>query len=112
MSMTTSVVASALARWAGMAARFLQQALNGLNRGGHDYPDLVLDGVITPIAIQAIRAFLAKRGTDGQTVLLKALNVLQRAYYLEIARSRPENETFVYGWLKNRVEICEKGETI
>ena len=74
----------------GKAAKFLQQALNGLNRQGQDYDDLVADGVIGPIAVHALRVFLMKRSMDGQAVLLKALNTLQGAYYLEIAQTRSE----------------------
>lgn len=50
-----------------------------------------------------LSAFLDIRGKEGEEVLLKALNCSQGAYYLNITESRPANEEFIYGWLKNRV---------
>ncbi|TFU06142.1 hypothetical protein EUV02_03780 [Polymorphobacter arshaanensis] len=86
------------------AAGFLQTALNALNRGGQDYPDISPKGpVCGPQTIAALTKYIKVRGADGITVLLTALNVLQGARYLEIATNSPKQETFVYGWLKNRV---------
>lgn len=48
-------------------------------------------------------AFLAKRGAGGERVLLKAVEALQGAHYINIAEARPSQEAFVYGWLANRV---------
>ncbi len=86
-----------------VAAGFLQRALNALNRGARDYPDLARDGVIGPKTIAALDAFLGVRGTAGETVLLKAVEALQGARYLDLAEIRPANESFVYGWLTNRI---------
>lgn len=87
------------------AGRMLQRSLNVLNRQGADYGDLVADGVLGPMSIAALRAYLAKRGPAGAAVLLRALNALQGAAYIELAERRAKDEAFVYGWLKNRVEI-------
>jgi lysozyme family protein len=86
-----------------VAATFLQRALTALNRNGRDYPDLVPDGRIGPATLAALDAFLAVRGTQGETVLLRALEALQGERYLRLAERRPANEAFLYGWLANRL---------
>ena len=86
-----------------VAAGFLQRALNALNRGAIDYPDMTVDSVIGPMTIAALKAFLAKRGPAGEIVLVKALDALQGERYLTLAESRPANEAFVYGWIANRI---------
>lgn len=88
----------------GQAARFLQTSLNVLNRQGADYPDQAVDGVLGPVSIAALRAYLAKRAAKGgMTVLLRALNCQQGAAYIALAERRAKDEAFVYGWLLNRV---------
>jgi len=86
-----------------VASAFLQRALNALNRGARDYPDLARDGAIGPKTLAALDAFLALRGAAGEEVLLKAIEALQGARYLDLAEKRPANESFVYGWLANRI---------
>jgi len=86
-----------------VGSMFLQRALNGLNRQGADYADLLADGDIGPATLAALRAYLRKRGPEGEEVLLRALNVLQGARYIELAEKRTANEAFLYGWLRTRV---------
>ena len=86
-----------------VAVGFLQRALNALNRGASDYPDIANDGLIGPRTLAALDAFLAHRGTAGETVLLRAVEALQGERYLSLAERRPANEAFLYGWLANRV---------
>lgn len=85
------------------ASRFLQRALNVLNRGATAYPDIVADGQIGRMTLFALDQYLDQRGAVGVTVLLSALNGLQAARYIEIAEERPSQEEFEYGWLLNRV---------
>jgi len=87
------------------AIMFLQQALNAFNNQGTLYADIVEDGVIGKATFTALHAFYAKRGAKGGKVLLKALNVLQGARYIDLSQKRQANETFVFGWLLNRVEL-------
>jgi lysozyme family protein len=87
----------------GTAAGFLQRALNALNREARDYPDLKVDRSVGPATIAALDAFLKKRGKAAESVLLKAVEALQGAHYLNIAEARPSQEAFVYGWLANRI---------
>jgi lysozyme family protein len=86
-----------------VAVGFLQRALNALNRGARDYPDVLLDGRIGPQTLGALDGFLATRGPAGETVLLKALEALQGERYVSLAERRPAKEAFLYGWLANRL---------
>lgn len=86
-----------------VAIGFLQRALNALNRGASDYPDIAADGRIGAATLTALTAFLAHRGAGGETVLLRAIEALQGERYLTLAERRPANEAFLYGWLANRV---------
>lgn len=87
------------------AGKILQRALNALNRGAADYPDVQTDGVVGPMTISAFRRYMAIRGDDGQTVMLRALNSLQGALYIAAAEARPANERFVFGWFMQRIVI-------
>jgi lysozyme family protein len=85
-----------------VAASFLQRALNALNRGATDYPDIVVDGRIGAATLGALDRFLATRPAGGE-VLVKAVEALQGERYLSLAERRPANEAFLYGWLANRL---------
>jgi lysozyme family protein len=87
------------------AKPMLQRALNALNRQGRDFADIATDGQIGPGTLSALATFLAKRGKDGEAVLLRVLNSLQCVRYLEISEKRPANEEFFFGWVLNRVVI-------
>jgi lysozyme family protein len=87
------------------ASKFFQRALNVLNGQARDYPDIQVDGAIGAGTIAAFGALLKKRGLLGETVMLRALNCLQGARYIELAEGRSGNEDFEFGWLANRVGI-------
>jgi len=84
-------------------ATWLQRWLTAFNRQGQDYPNLVADGVIGAKTIEALKAFLAKRGPRGELVLLVALNCSQGHRYLELSEGREANEDFLFGWVAERV---------
>lgn len=86
-----------------VASIFLQKALNTFNNQGQDYPDLKVDGDVGPATIAALKALLAKRGQDGETVMLRALNALQGEHYISIGANRPVSEAFEFGWFLKRV---------
>ncbi len=87
-----------------VAVAFLQRALTALNRNGRDYPDLTPDGRIGPATLGALdRFFAAREAAGGEAVLRRALEALQGERYIRLAERRPANETFLYGWLANRV---------
>ena len=85
--------------------KWLQRWLNAFNNQQKPYPDLVADGQIGPRSISALKSYLAARGKDGEEVMLRALNCSQGQRYLELAEGRPANESFVYGWVKERVKL-------
>lgn len=85
------------------AIRFLQRALNALNREQYDYADLVRDGVFGKATRAALRGFITRRGRQGEAVLGKAIEALQASHYIDLAERRPANEAFLYGWLANRI---------
>ncbi|AHY06831.1 glycoside hydrolase family 108 protein [Serratia plymuthica] len=86
-------------------SKWLQRWLNAFNQQGKLYPDLIADGQIGTRTVIALQAFLVARGSEGEGVLLKALNCSQGARYLELAEQRAANESFVYGWVKERVAL-------
>lgn len=88
-----------------VAAVFLQRCLNCLNLKGEMYTDIVADGEIGPGTIGALKTFLNVRGKEGAVVLLKALNCLQGARYVELCEANVRQETFLYGWLRERIGI-------
>jgi lysozyme family protein len=89
----------------GTAATYLQISLNAFNHRGRRYSDIAVDGSIGPATLGALGAFLQWRGGDGAKTLLKALNCLQGARYLDLAQRREKDEDFVYGWIKNRIAL-------
>jgi len=94
----------------GRAAEFLQRCLNVFNLEGSRYADVLVDGRIGQVTLDALRAFLRWRGEKGVAVLLTALNCVQAVRYIEIAENNPSQESFAYGWILNRVSL-PKGPT-
>lgn len=82
----------------GVAASFLQRALNVLNRSGRDYANLVLDGQIGTRTVAVLNGH--RRPAD----VLKVLNILQGNKYIEICEARESQEEFASGWL-SRVSL-------
>ncbi|EPP1032563.1 glycoside hydrolase family 108 protein [Cronobacter turicensis] len=85
--------------------RWLQRWLNVFNRQQSSYQDLIVDGVIGKDTLNALKAYLERRGKEGEGVLVKALNCTQGDYYLDITEKREANEAFIYGWLRERVAL-------
>ncbi|PWC14227.1 hypothetical protein B4923_04790 [Brenneria roseae subsp. americana] len=86
-------------------SKWFQRWLTALNDGGRLYPDLSPDGSIGPCTISALRDYLTARGSAGEQVLLRALNCSQGSRYLELAEQRAVNEAFLYGWVRERVNL-------
>jgi lysozyme family protein len=81
-----------------IGAKFLQTALNVSNKNGKSYPDLTKDGKIGPKTIAALNKH------ENQKDLLKVLNVLQGARYIDIMERDPSQEVFFRSWF-NRVSL-------
>lgn len=90
----------------GTAAIFLQRALNVLNRRGLDYPDIKVDGGIGPATAAALAAYLKRNPQNGESIVLKVLNCLQGARYVELGESVPDDETFENGWFATRIGLA------
>lgn len=88
------------------AKPLLQRALNLLNNQGKEgWPDLAVDGIYGPATLNALNAFLKKRGKDGAQALLRVLNIMQGQRYIEICERNPSQEKYFFGWVLNRVVI-------
>lgn len=85
------------------AAEFFQEALNSLNSRGADYPDVKVDGDIGPASLNAFRAFKKRRGATATVIMLRALDALQGAHYMRLARDNSKFESFLNGWLLHRI---------
>lgn len=87
-------------------SRWLQQCLNVLNDQGRLYPNIAEDGRIGPVTIRTLDTYLRqRRSQDGERVMLRALNSLQGAFYIDLATRRPKDQAFIFGWLRQRVVI-------
>lgn len=82
---------------AGVAARFLQEALNLCNDRERLYPDILVDGEVGSVT----RRTLAMANGDR---VFKTMNLLQGERYINILRRNESQEKYWGGWM-NRV-IC------
>lgn len=87
---------------------WLQRLLNVGNRQQLDYPDVKADGLMGALSIAAMKAFLKRRGTNGEVVLYNALNGLQSAYLTQLAERREKDEEFWFGWQLNRIDFLKR----
>ncbi len=85
------------------AAEWFQEALNGLNSRGADYPDIIVDGDVGPGTLNAYAAFKRRRGAAATLTMLRALDALQGAHYMRLARDNSKFESFLNGWLLHRI---------
>lgn len=85
--------------------KWLQRWLNVYNQQGRYYADISVDGKIGPGTLAALSAFLKLRGPEGDAVLVTSINCSQGQRYLELAESKNGNESFIYGWIKNRIRL-------
>lgn len=87
----------------GVAAKYLQRALNTLNREATDFPDIEVDGAIGKMSLYCLKSYLDKRGKTGESVLFKLLNDQQGVGYMERAERNKSLERFMTGWVDTRV---------
>lgn len=85
------------------AGMWLQRSLNVFNQNSRLYKDIPVDGVIGMLTVASLSDYLRGRAKDGEVVLLRALNGLQTAFYIELAEKREKDEAFVFGWIRTRV---------
>jgi lysozyme family protein len=82
----------------GTAGIFLQRVLNVSNVGGNYYPDLKIDGNIGAVTIAALNKH------PRPVNVLKGLNCLQGAKYIEICEANPAQEKYYHGWMERVME--------
>lgn len=83
----------------GRSARWFQQALNHLSRGGADFPLVAVDGQIGAQTLAAYRALEGKRGrVKACELVLKLLDAQQGAHYMSL--NKP---VFIVGWADKRL---------
>jgi len=88
----------------GRAAKFLQRALNNLNKNEKIYKDITEDGKIGKNTLKALDACIAYRGDEN---IYKILNILQGMHYLDYMKKSSTQEKYAYGWL-SRVNFIKK----
>lgn len=81
----------------------LQRVLNLLNLEQKLFKDLKVDGIYGAKTLEALEATLNKRGREGELVILRMLNSLQGARYIDLAEKKESQEAFIFGWFLNRV---------
>ncbi len=92
-----------MGKGSGRPIKWLQEALNALNKEGSKWPDIEEDGKIGPTTIRMINAALTF--SDMKECILKLLNADQAVRYKKITAAREANEAFIKGWLLNRVAM-------
>jgi lysozyme family protein len=80
------------------AVRFLQNALNLLNRNQKNYNDLIVDGWLGRQTLKVLSKHLKQDGNT--TALLKLMNVQQGARYVAIMVNDSTQERYARGWLR------------
>lgn len=86
------------------AGTWLQEALTISNRGGKDYADIKVDGVMGSGSLTALKAMFDKNGYKPSSKhLLRSLICAQGNHYKTITLANPSQESFYWGWL-NRLE--------
>ncbi len=95
------------------AGKWLQMALNALNRQQKDFKDIAVDGGIGNGTINALNAFIKVRGkSNALSTIQMALIGQQANHYISISVTNPDNEEFVYGWLQRcsrHIELYVEG---
>lgn len=84
----------------GRSARFLQSALNYMNRNGILFESLIVDGAIGPASLNAL-----EKCVEDEDVLLAMLNTLQGQHYMNYMDKNPSQKKYARGWFR-RVKFC------
>lgn len=88
----------------GSAVKYLQKALNKLNRNGKDYPNIAEDGGLGPATLHAYTRLMATESFRHRSreriirILLKWMNYYQLERYERIVENNEEQECFIFGW--------------
>jgi len=90
------------------AARWFQQSLNALSRGGKDWPLIVVDGALGQQTLDAYVALESKRGKrKACELVIKTLETFQANHYINL--NMPD---FTVGWIDRRIGNVDYSECI
>lgn len=88
------------------AGRKIQRVCNAFNydkaTGQRLFPDLVEDGILGPRSLAALATLIQRR--VAEEALVRALNAMQAAHYIELAAKNPGQRRFTDGWLRRTEE--------
>ena len=97
MALALEMFDTAVNMGVGRAVKFLQIALNCLNRNGSLYPDMVEDGSYGPTTHRNLYQYLSM---DSVFLLVKMINVQQGMHYINYMKKSPKQEKYARGWFK------------
>jgi len=80
---------------------FLQKSLNVLNRNQKNYNDIIEDGIFGNNTLKTLHKYL---NYDKPNLILKVMNILQGAHYINYMKKSPSQEKYARGWL-SRVKL-------
>ena len=81
------------------AARFLQRALNILNRDEKNYDDLQVDGFCGNVTFNIIDKY-----SGSEMYLRKMIILLKAKFYIDLVERNETQEVFIRGWI-NRINL-------
>ena len=84
-------------------ARWLQTTLNSFNANETRWSDVVVDGIVGTSTITALNSASEIRKWEDR--ILKGMNCLQGAFYIDLATRREKDERFIGGWYDHRVRV-------
>lgn len=87
------------------ATKFLQRALNAFSNNGSNWTKINVDGQCGAATVDAIHSMQLLRGQQGMAVLAILLNCIQGSKYLDLVESNSKDGAFMYGWIKNRIQV-------
>lgn len=82
--------------------KWIQTALNILNRKQKKWFDIAMDGAFGPTTRKTL--LVAMDEGEGRYIL-KLLNAYQGTYYSEVCLKNEKKESFIHGWLNHRVTV-------
>lgn len=88
-----------------IATMFLQRSLNAFSNNGTLWPKIIVDGQCGQATINVVHDMQLLRGQEGMAVLSILLNCMQGNKYLELAENNIKDGSFIYGWIKNRIQV-------
>jgi lysozyme family protein len=94
------LVDSAVNAGPGRSSRWFQTALNSLNRGGKDFPTILVDGRVGAGTVNSYKSLEKIRGKVlACQLVIKLMDAQQAAHYMSLTHLN----TFTPGWVANRI---------